>query len=317
MDRRGFLSHMGALTVLLGTAPGFARPREKRFGIQLFSIPKLLEQDFAKAIGFLAGLGYREIETFGPYTFSDPRQIESWKRITPSLGFSGSGFFGKTMAEAAAIFRANGMTVPSMHTDWLTLESRMGPLAEAARQLGATYVTLPALPDDKRRTLDDYKRAADLFNTVGADAARHGVRFAYHNHGYGLKPVDGQVPFDTLLGATDPVNVFFEMDVYWTVAGGGDPVDYLSRYKGRYRMLHLKDMKQIHHFEGDGGTPDQWVKLFPYMTWLGDGAIDLKAILAAAGPAGVEHYFVEQDTVRDPETALKGSATYLRKLGFG
>lgn len=316
MNRRHFLANAGVLAGLLGAAPSLAHGKGKQFGIQLFSIPKLLEQDYAKAIAFLAKLGYREIETYGPYTFSDPKQIENWKRITPSLGFSGSGFFGKTLQEARSILRANGMSVPSMHTDLLTLQNHMGPLAEAAHQLGATYVTLPSLPEQHRKTLDDFKRSADLFNAVGADASKHGVRFAYHNHGYGLKPTDGQRPLDILLSGTNPAHVFFELDVYWTVAGGGDPVDYLNRYKGRYRMLHLKDMKQIHRFDGDGGTPDQWIKLFPYMTYLGDGAIDLKGILAAAERTGVEHYFVEQDTVKDPETALRESANYLLKAGF-
>jgi sugar phosphate isomerase/epimerase len=276
----------------------------------------MLEQDYAKAIGFLAKLGYREVETFGPYTFSDARNVESWKRVTPSLGFSGSGFFGKTLEEARAILKANGMTAPSMHTDLYTVQDHMGPLAEAAHKLGATYVTLPSLPAEHRKSLDDYKRSADLFNAVGAEATKHGVRFAYHNHGYGFKPIDGQVPLDVMLDATDPAHVFFELDIYWTVAGGGDPVDYLTRYKNRYKMLHLKDMTQIHHFDGDGGTPDQWIKLFPYMTYLGNGAIDLKAILAKAEETGVEHYFVEQDTVADPDTALRESANYLKKLGF-
>jgi sugar phosphate isomerase/epimerase len=81
-------------------------------------------------------------------------------------------------------------------------------------------------------------------------------------------------------------------------------------------MVHLKDMKGIHRFDGDGGGSDQWIKLFPYMTTLGSGAIDLKAILAKAEETGVEHYFVEQDTVANPEVALAASAAYLKRAGF-
>lgn len=316
IDRRQFLARAGATAMVLGAAPVLAGGPVRQFGVQLFSIPKMLEQDFAGAITFLAELGYREVETFGPYTFSDPQQIANWKRITPDLGFSGSGFFGKTLAEALAILKGNGMSVPSMHTDLHTLQGRMGQLAEAAHQLGAGYVTLPSIPADRRQSLDDYKRTAELFNRIGADAIKHGVKFAYHNHGYGLKPMDGQVPLELLLQATDPALVFLELDIYWTVAGGADPIDYLNRHGNRYRLMHLKDMKQIHHFEGDGGTPDQWIKLFPYMTYLGDGAIDLPAILSAAERVGVEHYFVEQDTVADPQKALQASAAYLRTLGF-
>lgn len=318
MDRRTLLSGASAVAALAAAGPAAAAAarQARRFGIQLFSLPKMLEQDYAKAIAFLAGLGYREVETYGPYTFSDPVQIENWKRLEPSLGFSGSGFFGRSLAEARQILLANGMTAPSMHTDLFTLDTRMGPLADAAHQLGATYVTLPSLPADRRKSLDDYKRSAELFNKIGADAAARGVKFAYHNHGYGLKPVDGQRPIELLLNATDPARVFLEMDIYWTTAGGADPVELLTRYRGRYKMIHLKDMKGVHRFDGDGGGSDQWIKLFPYMTTLGSGAIDLKAILAKAEETGVEHYFVEQDTVANPEVALAASAAYLKRAGF-
>ena len=315
MNRRRFLSQAGMLTAVCA-APAFARRSGRHFGIQLFSLPKMLQADFTGAIAFLAKLGYREIETFGPYTFSDPRAVARWKSLEPMLGFSGSGFFGQTLEQARSIFQAHHMSVPSMHTDWQTLQGQMGPLAEAAHKLGATYVTLPSIPGELRTTVDDYRRMADAFNKVGADALRNGVKFAYHNHGYGLKPVAGEVPLDILLKGTDAASVFFELDIYWTVAGGANPIDYLSRYSGRYKMLHLKDMKSIHYFSGDGGGPDQWTELFQYMTYLGDGAIDLQGILSVAEKSGVEHFFVEQDTVASPDVDLMQSANYLKNHGF-
>ena len=104
------------------------------------------------------------------------------------------------------------------------------------------------------------------------------------------------------------------MDIYWTTAGGADPIQYLKDYPSRYKMLHLKDMKELHRFKGDGGDPSQWIELFPYMTSVGDGVLDIKGIVAQAHRSGVEHYFVEQDMVANPEVALKRSADFLRKL---
>ncbi len=318
MNRRDFLMASVATSLLAGCNPAAKieqQAKVSKLGVQLFSLPKMLDKDFAGSMEMLARLGYQEIETFGPYTFSDPKQIENWKKVTPSLGFSGSGFFGHTLGEVQTIMKANGLSVPSMHTDIYTLQNAMGPLAEAAHGLGATYVTLPAIPAEFRKNLDDYRRSAELFNTIGADALKHGVRFGYHNHGYGLKAVDGKVPLDVLLSATDPASVFLEMDVFWTVAGGADPVERLSRFKGRYRMLHLKNMKSIQHFSGDGGGPDQWIPLFPYMTTLGEGAIDIKAIVAAAKANGAEHYFVEQDNADNAEQVLGKSADFWNALG--
>ncbi len=316
INRRDFIAQSGALALLASGSPALARTRAPRPGIQLWSVAKMLAADFEGTIALLAKLGYRELETYGPYTFSDPRQIASWAAVTPSLGFSGSGFFGHTTKSAGAIFGRHGLRVPSLHTDLFTLQTRMPELADAAHGLGATYVTLPSLPGDLRKTLDDYRRAADTFNAIGEQASRHGVRFAYHNHGYGLAPVGAQIPLDLLLAATDPAHVFLELDTYWTIAGGADPKDYLARYKGRYRMMHLKDMKGDHRFAGDGGDPSQWIALFPHMTYLGNGTTDMRGIIAAGRESGVEHFFVEQDRADDVVAAIKGSANYLRSIGF-
>jgi sugar phosphate isomerase/epimerase len=286
----------------------------KKVGVQFFSVPKLLEQDFGKTLAFLAGLGYSEVEFYGPYPFSAPESIAEWNKVTPQLGFSGSGFFGLTAQKARSLLNEHSLTAPSMHTDLLTLRSGMGPLSDAAHVLGATYVTLPAIHEKYRKTLDDYKRLADDFNSIGEQAKRHGVRFAYHNHGYGLTPMQGQVPLKLILQGTDPKLVFLEMDIYWTTAGGADPVAMLKEYAPRYKMLHMKDMKEHKRFRGDGGDPGQWMELFPYMTSVGDGVLDIKAIVAQAHVSGVEHFFVEQDMVGSPDVALKRSADYLLKL---
>jgi 3-oxoacid CoA-transferase A subunit len=201
------------------------------------------------------------------------------------------------------------MTAPSMHSDLETLQSRMDNLGEAAAALGTEFVTLPAIPGENRKTLDDYKKMADTFNKIGEAAKKAGIKFAYHNHGYGLKEMDGQIPLKLILDGTDPSLVFFEMDLYWTTAGGADPVAYLESFKNRYRLMHVKDMSKKVQFSGDGGSPEQWIELFPYMTTAGSGVIDLKTILPKAKENGVQHFIVEQDMVAQPEVNLKKSLT--------
>jgi len=318
MNRRDFVSYsvaalaadsaLAAGSALAGTEPAL------RIGLNLFSIPRMLEKDFRAGMAFIASLGYSEVETYGPYPFSTPEEIAEWQKIIPQVGFSGTGYFGLTQDQVVASLKENKLTAPSMHTGILTLQQRMGPLAEAAHALGATYVTLPSMPAGMRKSLDDYKRAADTFNAIGAEARRHGLRFAYHNHGYGWHEQEGEIPLKVVLQRTDPKLVFLEMDIYWTTAGGADPVQLLKDYPTRYKMLHLKDMKEKRHFSGDGGGPSQWLELFPYMTTVGGGVLDIKGIVAQARRNGVEHYIVEQDTVADPQVALQRSADYLLKL---
>lgn len=300
-----------AASVLPFSASGHPLGQLDKVGIQLFSLPKLLELDFEKAIELLAAMGYKEIEVFGPYPFSSQSAHERWKAVTPALGFSGSGYFGKSIREVKVIFEDNGLSAPSAHTDLETLINGMDKLAEAAQILGHEYVTLPAIPGDKRQTMDDYKKIAETFNKIGENAKKLGLKFAYHNHGYGLKPVDGVVPLEIILDQTDPDLVFFEMDIYWTAAGGADPLAYLDRYSNRYHLLHLKDMKEAKTFSGDGSTADQWIELFPYMTTAGDGVLGVDEIVEKALSIGVKHFFVEQDMVAQPEVALKRSADFL------
>jgi sugar phosphate isomerase/epimerase len=313
MNRRQLLSHSAAVLAAGAMTPATANAT-KRIGLQLFSMPKMLEKDFREGIAFIAGLGYSEVELYGPYPFSAAEAIAKWRSVTPQLGFSGSGFFGLTAAQVRSILSEHRLAAPSMHTDLLTLQQGMGALAEAAHVLGATYVTLPSIPADKRKSLDDFKRMADSFNSIGNEARRDGLKFAYHNHGYGLHEMQGQIPLQLMLQQTDPTLVFFEMDIYWMTAGGGDPVQYLKDYPTRYKMLHLKDMKERRQFRGDGGDPSQWIELFPYMTSVGDGVLDIKGIVSQGRRSGVEHFFVEQDMVANPQVALKRSADFLLKL---
>lgn len=316
LNRRTFLQTSAlSATGLLMANKLFARgPLTSKIAIQLFSVPKALDTDFAGTIKMLAGIGFKEVEMYGPYSFSTQAAQDRWAAVTPSLGFKGSGFFGHTAAEVKDIMSSNGMSVPSLHTDLDTLQNGMDKLAEAAHTLGSTYVVLPAIPDEKRKTLDDYKKIAEAFNSIGESAKKEGIKFAYHNHGYGLAPMEGQIPLQVILKNTDKDLVFFEMDLYWTTAGGANPVELFKQNPNRYRMVHIKDMKEKVHFSGDGGDAKQWIALFPYMTSAGSGVLDLKTILNTAKENGVKHFIVEQDMVANPEVALKKSFDYVNSL---
>lgn len=317
MNRRKFITNsaiMSAAGILFAEKLLAATPMLDKVGIQFFSLPKLLEKDLQGTLAMLSKMGYKEVELYGPYTFSTKAAQESWAAVTPALGFKGSGYFGDTGSEIKEMLKANNLTAPSMHTDLDTLQTNMAQLAEAAHHTNTEYVVLPSIPDDKRKTLDDYKRMADAFNKIGEAAKKQDIKFAYHNHGYGLKEMNGQIPLKLILDGTDASLVFLEMDLYWTTAGGADPVTLLETYKGRYHLMHVKDMSKKVQFSGDGGDARQWIELFPYMTTAGNGVLDLKTIISKAKETGVKHFIVEQDMVTNPETALKKSYDYLSSI---
>lgn len=318
MDRKEFIRNAAIISAgMLVTGQAKANDllkTKKKLGIQLFSIPKMLSEDFVKGIEFLSRHAYAELEFYGPYDFSADSAHTSWKMAANMLGFSGSGLYGKSIDDVNKILKDHGLTTPGTHSDLDTLMNKMGALAESANNLGQKYVTLPSIPEDYRKSTDDYLKVAEIFNTIGANAQKYGVKFAYHNHGYGLKPdANGTMPLQLIMDNTDASLVFFEMDVFWTAAGGQDPIALLDKYSNRYKLLHLKDMKEKKTFSGNGGTVPEWIELFPLMTPSGQGVLNVDGIVKKGLDIGIEHFFVEQDMVADPETALSVSAKFMRE----
>jgi len=283
-------------------------------GLQVWSIAKFLEQDFTGNLQMLSQIGYKELELFGPYPFSTQKDKDAWKSTISLLSFTQSGYFNHTPKEFKAILESNGLSTPAMHVGLDTLRNKLSETAAAAHILGQQYAGLAAIPEEERRTLDDYKRIADEFNVIGEKAKALGIRFYYHNHGYGLKEIEGKIPFDLILERTDPSLVYLEMDIFWTTAGGADPIKYLDNNPGRYKLVHVKDMKQQVRFSGDGGSPKQWVELFPYITDAGNGVLDLKSIISHAKKSGVEHFIVENDVITKPKESLEQGYRYLSSV---
>jgi sugar phosphate isomerase/epimerase len=304
----------GAASVASGANGAAAMSQGIRpLGVGLFTVLKPLDQDFDGTLAMIAGLGYKKVEFFGPYDFSVPSEIAGWKQVAAQLGVNGSGLYGRTPQQVRAILDRNGLVSPSMHVGLDTLRQRLEQVGEAAHTIGWKYCGLAAIPEEMRRTTDDYRKMADELNSIGARAKPMGFKILYHNHGYGLLPVDGVVPEQILRDRLDPDLVSLEMDVFWTVAGGVDPVQLLDAYPRLYRLMHVKDMIRQARFE-HGGTQQDWIALFPLMTTSGKGVLDLPRILGHAKRNGVEHFYVEQDMAADAPAQLGASISYLRSM---
>ena len=189
-------------------------------GVGLFTLPKSLEKDFDGTLGMLSGLGYQEVELFGPYPFSTDAAKAGWAATSKTLGFAGSGVFGRTARHVRESLDRHKLTSPSMHVDFDTLRDRTEQIGEAAHEIGWRYAGIASIPEDRRRTLDDYRRMADELNAIGQRAKPMGFKVLYHNHGYGLTPVEGQIPARVVFDRLDPSVMALEMDIFWTVAGG-------------------------------------------------------------------------------------------------
>lgn len=288
--------------------------KERLWGVQLFTIPQLVSNDFPGTLKKLSEYGYKEIEFFGPYPFSDPRTIEGWAQLREQLGITRNAFYGYEVAEVKQMLDAHGLSSPSVHMDITTMRAGMHNALKNLSVLNVKYVAIPALIGEPLATADDFKRFADEFNSFGTQMKDHGMQFVFHNHGYEHALRDGEVPMDILLTQTDPDTVKFELDIFWMQAAGASPVDYLKKYPGRFKLMHVKDAAETVRFSGDGTTPDQWMEVFPKMADPGTGVFDIKGIIKAGIQSGTEHFFLERDLTPDPETTLKNSMRYFSGL---
>ena len=284
MDRRRFLrsSVAAAVAGLIGPAAGFAsglgngfafgarRPLD-RIGLQLYTVRSLMANDVEGTLSLVAAIGYSEVEFAGLFDRS-PRQV---RKTLDGLG----------------------LTAPATHLGIGVFRDGLDEAIEAGHTLGHRFLILPSLPRSAFASTDAVRRIAEEMNGFGERCRTAGLRFGFHNHATELGQVEGEVPLRLLLEHTDPALVTFEVDLFWMVDGGGDPLAYFAAYPGRFELCHVKDRT------ASGEMVD-----------VGAGVIDFPAIFARARRAGLEHYFVEHDDPKDPADSVATSFHYLRSL---
>lgn len=317
ITRRKFTQLAGASLAAFTLSPSIAQvfAGQRTVGVQLFTIPQMAANDIKGTLKLLSKIGYREVEFFGPYEFSAPETIERWKPLAAQMGIKQNAFYGYSLSDVKRMMSDLELTCPSVHLDLATLRQNMSSAMEALASLGVKYVAIPTLTNpSERATLGDYQKLAAEFSTLGEKMSKYGITFTYHNHGYEHALKDGKVPMDILLTETDKKYVTFELDIFWMKAAGGEPTEYLKKYPGRFKLMHVKDAKEPIRFAGDGGTPDQWMALFPKMADPGTGVFDLKELITTAEQSGVQHFFLERDLTPDPQTTLNNSFSYLSSV---
>jgi len=185
-----------------------------------------------------------------------------------------------------------GISIPSTGCSFKQLTEDPISIVTKAKALGSKYVMCAWVPHDNKGafSIADANRAISTFNTGGKVLADHGLIFTYHPHGYEFQPYEDGTLMDYIIEKTNPAYVSFEMDVFWTHFGGGDPVSLLKKYKERYKLLHLKDMKHGIQKDLSGGTDVE------YNVPLGSGQVDIAGILKVARDIGIAHYFIEDES---------------------
>jgi sugar phosphate isomerase/epimerase len=242
------------------------------FGLQLYTLRGELPKDPTGVLKQVASFGYKQLEGY-----EGPKGI----------------YWGMKNTEFKKFISDLGMNMVSSHCNWNTnLEQKA---AEAA-EIGVKWLMCPFLGANKE--IDFYKKAAEKFNQAGEVCKKAGIRFAYHNHDYSFKEVQGQLPQDVMMQNTDASLVDYEMDIYWVITAGSDPIAWFNKYPNRFKLVHVKDRK------GNESVV------------LGTGTIDFPKILKEGEKKGVDYYIVEQEayTGTTPIAAVQADADYMKKF---
>ncbi len=248
-------------------------------GAQLYTV-----RDFTKNISEIADtlrkvrdIGYKTVQVsgFGP---ADPREVAK------AIGDS-------------------GLTVAATHTGWTRFLKELDAVIEEHKLWGCVHPAIGGLPGEYFCE-EGVKRFLDELAPVSERLAAEGMDFSYHNHHHELARYGDKTWLARLYETADPAVLKAEIDTYWIVAGGGDPVAWIRRCAGRQPLLHLKDMRIM---------PDREIR----MAEIGEGNLNWPAILQAAEESGVEHMLVEQDRCyeRDPFESLAISFRNLQAMG--
>ena len=267
-------------------------PQKKNIGLQLYSIRQLIgnAEKFAanqeQVLADLAKMGYTAVET---------------------ANYGGGKLYGMTPEYFKACMDKAGLKPISTHTTRGLSKEELAagaPNAEtmqwwdeciaAHKTAGMEYIVTPSQPIPE--TIKDLQTWCEYHNAIGKKCAEAGLKYGYHNPSCEFQKVEDQVMIDYMIQNTDPKNVFFEMDVYWTVMGKASPVEYFKKYPGRFKLLHIKDYKEIGQ----------------------SGMVGFDAIFRNAEIAGVEHIIVEAEAFEsaDMMEGVGKCADYLLKADF-
>ncbi len=272
MKRGAFLKQSAILSAGILAMPEMAFGKSQKTGLQLYTLRESIAKDVPGVFSQISKAGYSELEMFG---------LSAENK-----------FFGHTVKEIAELLKQNNLVSPSGHymPEKFLFNNGNGDdvknLCDVANQLGNSYVIIPYLSEEKRNSIDKYKLLAGRMNKAGEICKAANLQLAYHNHDFEFINFSGEHGYDILLKNTDSNLVKMEMDLYWVVRAGYDPIALFNAHPGRFHLWHVKDMNKNDKTQN---------------TEVGNGSLDFKSIFDNAKLAGVKHYIVEQENNYVPD----------------
>ncbi|MBR6569581.1 MAG: sugar phosphate isomerase/epimerase [Clostridia bacterium] len=180
------------------------------YGLQMYSVRDITQDDLPGAIAKVAQLGYKLIEF--------------------------AGFFGHSAEEVNQMLADNGVVVSGTHTGLgELLNDYEGTLAFHKAIHNPIYI----IPGHDLSTKEKLDQFIDDVNRLQPLLKAEGIEMGFHNHsGEFLPNKDGIIVYDELVART---GLRLEIDTFWAYAAGKDPVALMEQLKDRLRFIHIKD----------------------------------------------------------------------------
>ena len=266
--------------VFQGITSFTTKKKDIPLGLQLYSVRDAMKKDPKGTVAKVGAMGFTFVE---------------------AAGFSNGKFYGMDPLVFKKLCEDNGMEFAGSHTgkdlpsdaDWDKTMAWWDMCIDAHAAADVTWIVQPWMSKEGYNSLEGLKKYIKYFNAVGEKCNAKGIKFGYHNHSNEFKTVfNGKPVYDYMLELTDPAKVMFELDLYWIVEGGKDPVDYFKKYPGRFMLWHIKDKEEL------GAS----------------GNMDFKKMFASKEKAGVQYGIVEVERYNfDPLISCQKSLDYLKK----
>jgi sugar phosphate isomerase/epimerase len=287
--RRGLVAltvtFLAAITVPAaptGIGPGFRGP----IGLQLYSLRAQFKQDVPRTLDEVRDWGFKYAEAYAD--------------LLPAIKLAPE--------QLKAQLDARGINLVSSHFSYEQLRDHIEDVARDAEAMGLKYAGCAWIPHKGAFDEKTCREAIAVFNHAGEVLAKHGIKFFYHVHGFEFQPYQNGTLLDLMMKETKPKLVCYEMDIFWIVFPGRDPVKLLKQYGHRWELMHLKDMKK--------GTPTGSLTGGTDVNndvAMGAGQIDMTAVLHAAKKDGVKWYFIEDESAAS-EQQIPESLRWLEQM---
>jgi sugar phosphate isomerase/epimerase len=243
----------------------------QRIALQLYSVRALARQDLLAVLEEVARIGYAGVEF--------------------------AGLFGNEPAEVRGVLDRLGLTAIGAHVGLDDLEDRLDETVVDLLGLGCGAAIVAWLPPERYADAVTAEQTVERLVAAGERVRAAGLGFAYHNHDFEFRPIDGTTLWSLLIRPA-PDHLPLEIDVHWVRHAGLDPARVIRDLGPRVTLIHAKDTAS----DGTGDSP------------VGQGIEDWPDVIDATRHGGVEWLVVEQeqssDILADIETSLKN----LRRL---